>query len=64
MDKLILFIQNAKNIKIKEKLEEEKFRKTTDEDKNYNYNGYFLGSFLDIIIDECSKENLKSFIKK
>ena len=64
MDKLILFIQNAKNIKIKEKLKNEGFRKTKDEETNYNYNGYFLGSFLKNIIEGSSKEKIKSFIKE
>ena len=64
MEKLILFIQNAKNIKIKEKLKKDGFRKTKDEDTNYNYNGYFLDSFLDNIIEGSKKEKIKSFIKE
>jgi len=57
-------MQNVKNIKIKEKLEEEKFRKTNGEDTNYNYNGYFWDSFLINIIKVSSKENVKPFIKE
>ena len=64
MEKLILFIQNAKNIKIKEKLTNDGFRKTNDSDKNYNYNGYFNNSFLENIKEVSDNEDVKPFIKE